>query len=108
MGLVNKIQRLKREHKLFSNGDRVRIVDSAPSDETGPVERPSDEELDEVYSTPYWKDRGYPHRCVLDMAGVVVGRLTDDHGASPKDPMIRVKREDGETELYWTEELDWA
>lgn len=37
--------------------------------------------------------------------GMVMRRIVDDCGASPKDPLLLVRFEDGQ-DAFWTEELE--
>lgn len=39
--------------------------------------------------------------------GVVVGRIVNDHGATPKDPLLRVRFDaDGVVDAFWETELE--
>ena len=40
--------------------------------------------------------------------GVVVGFVTDDHGATPSEPAWLVRFTDGHKDLFWGEELELA
>lgn len=39
-------------------------------------------------------------------AGVVVGRIVNDHGASARDPLLVVRFADGERDAFWETELE--
>lgn len=38
-------------------------------------------------------------------SGMVIGRIVNDHGATPKDPLLVVRRDDGEEDAFWETEL---
>jgi len=40
--------------------------------------------------------------------GMVTGRIVNDHGASPRDPLLIVRFDDGETDAFWETELEAA